>query len=228
MVQLSAVYKIMADESEVVYVGSSVDCKARFNQHKNIKTKHGPFGRWVHANGLQDQIKMIILEVLKLEDHDELKKELKRREYLWKERLTPTFGQMDGLCFQDAETRRLANCAKSSRYRNSHLDAERERCGAKMRRWRSIPGNWEKEQARNRAAYKRRKAKRCDGPAAGSSADRSVATRRGTSANYVKWGFGKSGCGWLRRVFTAGTRPEPVHIDTVHNWITRITVTNRG
>jgi len=101
----SGVYLIQNTENhEVLYIGSTIDLRNRERQHRNPDFKcHGPFGRWLHANNLAWKVRVVVLEPMQHEDREQLKKLLRRQEFVWKQRLSSKFGQNDGLCQQPEE-----------------------------------------------------------------------------------------------------------------------------
>ena len=104
----AAVYivKFKENPDEIVYIGSTISTKRRFvKEHWNPKYKtHRIFGKWLHTDGNLSKVKFEILEVVTGFEGEELKKECRRREFLWKKKFGPTkFGVMDGLKFQPKE-----------------------------------------------------------------------------------------------------------------------------
>jgi len=125
-------FKDPAKKSETIYVGSSVELLRRWREHNNPNYNgHGPFGKWVHQNDLTEKIGIEILETVKnwKGSRDDLKNELKRREFLWKKKYPAKFGKMDGLFMQPYEVYRAHRnkICKASRDRNPERTRERKR-----------------------------------------------------------------------------------------------------
>ena len=104
----AAVYivKFKENPDEIVYIGSTISTKRRFvKEHWNPKYKtHRIFGKWLHTDGNLSKVKFEILEVVTGFEGEELKKECRRREFLWKKKFGPQkFGKLDGLKYQPRE-----------------------------------------------------------------------------------------------------------------------------
>ena len=117
---------------ETIYVGSSVNFDSRWARHDNPKyNRHGPFGKWLHRDNNLQKIKVEFLETVKEWNgsRDDLKKDIRRREFLWKERYPARFGKMDGLFMQPKQVQ-LAHkrkIDKASRNRNQEYQRRRNR-----------------------------------------------------------------------------------------------------
>jgi hypothetical protein len=149
MKEIHAVYAMMLG-NELYYVGSSIHVRRRLSEHMRPSfAHHGPFGKYIHANSLTNDINMTILEKIKEfpGTRDQLKDELKRREFLWKVALPARFGQFDGLKFQPEEVRRaiqnkqnratLAKRLQDPEYRAKYLERERNKQKRLRAKWSS-------------------------------------------------------------------------------------------
>ena len=131
-----SIYKVVlkANPNFVVYVGSSIDVNRRWNkEHLNPDyKKHGDFGHWLHENKMTDKVKFVVVQTLEAG-----REELLRNEFLWKIKLHPRFGILDGLKYQPVsvqlEIRKIqANRRQAMLYRN----IDHERIDAKNKRLR--------------------------------------------------------------------------------------------
>ncbi len=104
---MAGVYKLEDVTGEIYYIGSSIRLSTRETKHRDPTfPNHGPFGRWAHANGKWPAIRLVVLESLQHEDREQLKKLCRRREFVWKQQVSSTFGHKgDGLCEQPEEVR---------------------------------------------------------------------------------------------------------------------------
>ena len=118
---------------EIIYVGSTLELRRRWHhEHLNPNYNgHGDFGRWIHKENKANELDVIILETVKYwwGSRDDLKKELKRREFLWKEKYPARFGKMDGLFMQPYNVYRAYKnkTDKACRDRNPKRTRERKR-----------------------------------------------------------------------------------------------------
>ena len=113
-------YPHLTEPDVFYYVGSSINVRNRDKSHKSPKNKtHGPFGRMIHKEGIADDIKMRILEIVK---QDGTRDELKRLEYLWQEKLNPRFGMMDGLNKQPYEVQKERKKFTNRRWYDANRD----------------------------------------------------------------------------------------------------------
>ena len=124
---------------ETVYIGSTIDFVHRWERHGNPKYNgHGPFGEWLHKDNNILRINVEILETIKKWNgtRDDLKKEIRRREFLWKQKYPAWFGKHDGLFMQSTEVQ-LAHKRKLDqawRDRNREKVRKMARQGQKARR----------------------------------------------------------------------------------------------
>ena len=107
----AAVYIVRFKENpdEILYIGSTISTKRRFvKEHWNPKyRRHFDFGKWLHADDNLSKVKFEILEVVTGFEGEELKRELRRREFLWKRKMSPQkFGKLDGLKYQPEEVQK--------------------------------------------------------------------------------------------------------------------------
>ena len=126
---------------DILYVGSTLELRRRWkHEHLNPNYNgHGDFGRWVHGENKTSELEFRVLETIKFwpGTRDELKRELKRREFLFKQKFPARFGQMDGLCMQPKEVQ-LAHRRKIDKaYRERNLEKVRKRKRLQMRKVRS-------------------------------------------------------------------------------------------
>ena len=117
----AAVYivKFKEDCDEIVYIGSTISTKRRFvKEHWNPNYKnHKLFGKWLHTDGNLSKVKFDILEVVTGFEGEELKRECRRREFLWKKKMGPQkFGIMDGLKYQPEEVRKQYRREQNKKY----------------------------------------------------------------------------------------------------------------
>ena len=142
--EIHAIYQAVY-EGHILYVGSSIDLKSRLKQHQNENFRqHGPFGRYIHKQKIVNDIKFSILQEWKNPGYpgtrDDLKKELRTNEFLWKNKLPDQrFGQNDGLIFQPIEVqRKVANTRnRKSRAKRIELDPVGEHKKEALRKKRS-------------------------------------------------------------------------------------------
>ena len=108
MKNISAVYvvRMIDNPLEIVYIGSTISTLRRFlKEHWNPNYRgHRHFGKWLHENNNLSKVKFEILEIVSNLKGENLKKELRRREFLWKRKLgQQKFGKLDGLKYQPRE-----------------------------------------------------------------------------------------------------------------------------
>ena len=120
----AAVYivKFKEGSDEILYIGSTNSTKRRFvKEHWNPKYhRHHNFGRWLHIDGNLAKVKFEILEVVTGFEGEDLKKELRRREFLWKRKMAPQrFGVFDGLKYQTEEVKK--------QYRSEYYQKNKEK-----------------------------------------------------------------------------------------------------
>ena len=107
--------------------------KEHLNPHYK---KHADFGRWLHENNMTD--KVIFMVVQKVQGD---RQEVLRNEFLWKIKLHPRFGILDGLKYQPVsvqmEIRRIQdNRRQAMLYRNldhHKIDAKNKRLREKSK-----------------------------------------------------------------------------------------------
>ena len=117
----AAVYIVRFKENpdEILYIGSTISTKRRFvKEHWNPNyRRHAFFGKWLHTGDNLSKVKFEILEVVTGFEGEELKRELRRREFLWKKKMSPQkFGVMDGLKFQPEEVQKQHNRERNKKY----------------------------------------------------------------------------------------------------------------
>ena len=122
---MSGVYLMKNSETgEKYYVGSSIDLRCRENYHRNPNSpNHAAFGKYIHKEGLVDKVVMVVLEPLKHDDREELKKLCRRQEFVWKKKIPCKFCDVyDGLSLQAEDVQRehkLEIREKSRDHRNA-------------------------------------------------------------------------------------------------------------
>ena len=130
-----SIYKVVLKENPdfVIYVGSSSNVNRRWNkEHLNPYYNHADFGRWLHENKMIDKVELVIVQKIQGD-----KKELLRNEFLWKIKLHPRFGILDGLKYQPVsvqmEIKRIQN---NLRHANLYKNLDHEKIDAKNKRLR--------------------------------------------------------------------------------------------
>ena len=113
-----------SETGEKYYVGSSIDLRCRENYHRNPNSpNHAAFGKYIHKEGLVDKVVMVVLEPLKHDDREELKKLCRRQEFVWKKKIPCKFCDVyDGLSLQAEDVQRehkLEIREKSRDHRNA-------------------------------------------------------------------------------------------------------------
>ena len=125
-------WQMSEHEGETVYIGSTITFFDRWYRHGNPKFNgHGPFGEWLHRDNNILRINVEILETIKEWNgtRDDLKKEIRRREFLWKQKFPARFGKYDGLFMQPKEVRlaHRRNIDKLCRDRNPEITKARNK-----------------------------------------------------------------------------------------------------
>ena len=122
-----SIYKVLFQD-EVVYVGSSNNLHRRWKQqHLNPDYKnHRIFGKWIHENNLTSELECVVIQTIDGKGA-ELKKKLLKAEFLWKRKLNPRFGVLDGLKYQPIEVQReIAKLRNKKRYTNLYQNLDHE------------------------------------------------------------------------------------------------------
>ena len=132
-------WQMSEHEGETVYIGSTVTFFDRWYRHGNPKYNgHGPFGEWLHKDNNILKINVEILETIKEWNgtRDDLKKEIRRREFLWKQKFPARFGKMDGLFMQPYNVFRAHKNKINKAYRDRNREKVKlmQRQGKKARR----------------------------------------------------------------------------------------------
>ena len=148
------------DTMECFYVGSTVNPEERERQHRNHKfPHHGPFGRWAHKEKMFPRMEFQVLEFVEHEDREQLKKECRRIEFLWKQEITPSFGQNDGLQFQPIEVRKQIRREQIKRCQQKPEQKKKQRIREAIKRAKWTPEERDERNKQNRGWHAKRRLK---------------------------------------------------------------------